>query len=553
MTSSRSSGFAALAMLVLLSLAPTVAAQAYAHLRQGYRSYVSPFLEPLPAQQAPPTYPSRVVVVWVRGLSLEASQRAPALNALRQRGASIIVEPLPPIWRPSVVLTLLSGASPAVHGALDPDAGVDGRLDTIFHRLRAAERPAALIVDPQWAAWFEDLVPSFEAIEASALAVRDDRAVERALELLRPPARFAFVLVELELPEAIATADPEVYALAVAATEVRIQAIVQALDPATDALVILGEPGAAQARDARAPMILVGPGVLPNTAHIARATDVAPTLAVLAGAGSPAHAQGAPIFQALAPNPAAMVLTARQLTLFYEAWSERMGSPRFAAVLLREREAAFADANQQAFTVWQAQLNNAAQRQAEQRLTVERLTRLPLAIGAVLFWVIVCAAVLRSRGAWVAWIGAGLAAVVWGALVAPSVPFDLKAFEQPLAWAEQLGVSAQVSFVVLGALVALIGQRESSPADVAGAVLGSLGLFAGVALAALAVLFVLWGDVWAWMPPEPAALGDAWRWLALLRAFNLSVGGGLPELPLVPILTAGAFILRAALAKPARR
>ncbi|MDW8396581.1 MAG: hypothetical protein RMM31_10110, partial [Anaerolineae bacterium] len=460
----RASILAALSLLVLLSVAPSMAERAYAYLQQEYQTYASPFLEAFPSQPATPTYPSRVVVIWVRGLSLEAAQRAPALDALRRRGASAILEPAPPSWRPSVVLTLLSGATPAVHGALAPGVAVDARLDTLFHRLRAAERPAALIADPSWAEWFEDVVPTFEALDSANPALRDDQAVERALALLRPPVRFAFVLVELGLPEASSSGDLATYAAAVAATEVRIQFIVQTLDFNADALVVIGEPSTTHGADLRLPMVMVGPGVLPNTAHIARATDVAPTLAVLAGTAMPAHAQGAPIFEALAPNPPAMILSARQLTTFYEAWSERMASQRFAATLLREHESALASGDARAFSLWQAQLRQAAQHQLEQRLTPERLLRLPLAAGIMLLWAALCVATLRAQTAGVAVIGAGVAVGVWSMFFAPTAAFDIRAFEAPLVWAEELALAARICFAATGILCAFaLRQREVSP------------------------------------------------------------------------------------------
>ncbi|MDW8292472.1 MAG: hypothetical protein RML84_05130 [Anaerolineae bacterium] len=521
-----------------------------------FTAYTNPVLQLLPP--APPSRPltQRLVLIWVRGLRLDAAQRMPTLNALRARGASLMVEHTAPTWRAPATFTLLSGARPETHGALLPDEAAGRGLDTLFHALQRAGRTAALVGESRWADWFEDAVPRLSLVAAEEVAARDDQAVTLALEALRDVEQpVAFVLVELALPEATLRTNPDAYATAVAATDVRVQQLVGALDLSKVTVAVLGDrglddrgrDGGSEPAIARAPAVIAGAGVRTNVAAIARAEDVAPTLAVLMGAAPPVHAQGRPLFEMLDASPEAMQAAAQQLTAFYEAWSELHARPRFAAPLLREYEAAIHQGDARAFQVWFVRLDRAAQAERDELRRAAQWIRVPLVIGIALTLAALVGAGAQAAG-WASAAG-GLAFVavqVAFMLGDGSLPsFTLFEQGQPRALWMRLAPASAAGVLIASVLVAVLVHRRS-PADVLLGVSGALALATLVSAAWALRLYLEWGDQWEGFLPPADDLAWALVGLNQIAAMNARVAADLPPLPLSILalaLAAGVRVL----------
>ncbi len=96
-------------LIIALTLLAGFAEQVRDGLWQGYQNYITPYAGPLPAGAIRPPLAPRVVVMLVHGLRLDASNQMPSLNALRQRGADVIIEVPPPTYRLPATYGWLSG------------------------------------------------------------------------------------------------------------------------------------------------------------------------------------------------------------------------------------------------------------------------------------------------------------------------------------------------------------------------------------------------------------------------------------------------------------
>ena len=101
-----------LVLIIVLTLLAGFAEQVRDGLWQSYQTYTTPFTGPLPAGAARPPLAPRVVLLLVRGLRLDASNQMPSLNALRQRGANVIIELPAPTYRMPATYGWMSGAWP---------------------------------------------------------------------------------------------------------------------------------------------------------------------------------------------------------------------------------------------------------------------------------------------------------------------------------------------------------------------------------------------------------------------------------------------------------
>lgn len=507
-----------------------------------YAEYTSTMLRPL--TPAPPfaSRTQRLVLIWVRGLRLDASQRMPTLNALRARGASVIVEHTAPTWRAPATLTLLSGARHETHGVLLPNEPADPNVDTLFQALQRAGRTIALVGDAHWADTFEASVPRLEVVDAPDAAARDDQAVVLALEALRDRAQpVAFVLVELSLPEVALRTNPATYATAVAATDMRVQQLVGALDLTKVAVAVLsdrgldarGRDGGAEAEVARVPLVLAGAGVREGIAAIARAEDVAPTLAVLMGAAPPVHAQGRPLLEVLAADHAAMLTAAQQLTAFYEAWSEHFSRPRFAAPLLRASEPAMAQGNPATFQIWFAQLDQAARSEREALRRATQWVRLPFAAGIALVVLALIGASVQLAGAaslvgGAMFVAVNLAFVFLGELQPSFTQFPQA---QPQRFWAQLAPASALGVFAVGVLSLLLARRRALSEALA---VFSSALMVGIAVPVIGALWVylMWGEHWDGFLPPAETFAWALTMLNQIAALNAR---GLVPLPFLPL------------------
>ncbi len=549
-------------LLIALTLTATFAEQARAQLWQRYANYTSPFLEPLPSGPSRPPLAQRVVVVLVHGLRLDESRQMPALNAWRARGADVLIESRPPTYRLTATLTWLSGAWPETHGATTNSPALLPQPDTILRAVQASGKAAAFVGSDQLSDWLGAALQRVEVVDDLAPAQRDQQAVELALAVLNDSARPAqFVLVELSLPEATAQSDPGSYRAAVAATDFRIEAIGQALDPSVDAFVVLsdrgltydGRSGGGEAEVTRAPLVLAGAGVTPGAQAIAPATAVAPTLAALMGAPIPAHAQGRPILEALAPEPALPMASARQLTAFYELWSATMRRPRFASELLRRYEDRLSAGDAVSYAKWFAELNQSVRQATTDRLNAERIARLPFAAGVSLLLLLIAGLTLNRQ--LVRPLAGALAyLVVWAALffIARGGSLSLSLFPDgdPVA---TLGEWERISSALMGLIGLAIALTTGACEDIFDAIataLSPLGIIALFQLLMFVGFYWQWGDTFTWTLPESSAFTAALLALTQLAGLSVQATPDLPTLPLALLVAIAAAAIYAFVRRP---
>jgi len=545
---------AAVALLIALSALGPAAKQARALIWERYVNYTSPFLGTWPSGVARPPRAQRIVIVVVHGLRLAESQGMPMLNALRQRGADITIELRPPAYDLPATLTWLSGAQPEVHGATSNQSLLLTRPQTIVQAAQSAGWVVTFVGSEQRHDWLGGAQRAV-FVDDLAPAQRDEQAVALALEVLgTPSAQPQIIIVSLDLITQIARQNPESYSAAVAATDFRIQQVLAQVNLEAETLVVLSERGIArsgydgggEAEVVRVPLVMAGAGVVAGSVAVAPATAIAPTLAALAGAPFPIHAQSGFIFEALDVDPPAFIASAQQLTAFYDQWSAIVGQPRFAADLLRRYGDRLAAGDRMAYAVWQATLGRAAAEAADARLRAERATRLPLVIGLGLLLLILTGLFLND---WVAGPLVGLLgyAVAW-LIVFFAIrrePLSLSLFPEGVpdpafaTWerlsAALMGGSAVV-VVVLGA-----GRRSGLLEAIIGT-LSALGLMAIAQAAVVLAFYWQWGDSFTWALPDSSWLVAALLALTQLGAFLVQALPASPALPL-PLLVALLCVL----------
>jgi hypothetical protein len=362
------------------------------------------------------------------------------------------------------------------------------------------------------------------------------------------------VLVELSLLEHIARTEPASYSAAAAATDVRVQSLVEALDPTTDAIAVISDRGLdARGRDgggdpatARVPFILAGAGVEPGSQAIAPATSIAPTLAALTGAPIPAHAQGSPVLGALRPGAALTMASAQQLTSFYELWSEVAHMPRFAADLLRQHRAGLASGDLAAYARWSAELNAAVNAATLSRLSGERAARLPFAIGVALLLLALTVLILVDRP-WLALIGAGAYLVAWFILFTfvrgenPSL--SLFAGVGPAPVLREFERESAILLIAISLFVALATGGHDDAFQAITTVLATLGVIALVRSAQFMWFYWQWGDTFTWTLPESSALVGAMLALTQIAALTVPVATVLPDVPLALPVAVGSAVI----------
>ncbi len=535
-----------IALIVVLTALTGLADSTRDQLWQSYGAYTSPFLAELPRGATRQPMSPRVVVVLVRALRLAESRQMPTLNALRERGADITIELSPPAYRIPTIVGLLSGTRPETHGITTNNSP---RLwpDTIFPALQTFTRTVAIVGQSPWGDWFDGNAQRFDTPDEAEPATRDGQAIDMALAAMRDPAQpAAFVLIELQLLEDVATNDPASYATAVAATDFRLKTLVDALDLSISTLVVVSDRGLTRVFHdggddgdvARVPMVMAGTGVAVGTQAIAPQTSIAPTLAALSGAPFPMHAQAGPVLSALVPNAQSAQLplaSAQQQTTFYERWSEVMAQPRFASELLRAYQPSLATGDAVATMKWQAELDAQANALIAQRLAGERTGRLPFVAGAALLVLVLMGLLLNSRPVQPL-VGAGLYAVAWLGLfwIGRGDAFTLSLFPSgdpypPLAELER---NSAVLMGVVCVFVALATFRHEDAFDALTTVMCTLGLIALVNAGVFVWFYSQWGDAWAWTLPNSNALVLVMVALTQISAFSLTVSPTLPDVPI---------------------
>ena len=365
-----------LVLVVTLTIFATLVENYRNNLWVSYRDYRSPYVADIPSGLARTPLSARVVTILIRGLRLSTSQQMPTLNALREKGASFIIQNEPPTFRLPVWTTLISGASTEIHGVTTNQAGRLSNSSSIFREVQLSGGSVAVIGSQSLGDTLGAEVQRFEVVENPDITQRDDDAVRIGLDVLRDsqnPA--ALICIELTAIEDSLDAHLSDSDAAISATDARIRTIQEKLDLATTTLIIMsdrgltlpGSDGGGEPVTAITPFIMSGAGIAVHSQGLLQSIDIAPTLAALMGVPIPAHSQGEPalaglvvpvtqpqsqitlssapsstlvVTSTMAPLTALLSGSALQLTTFYEGWSEAIHQPRFASEIFRAQQSA---------------------------------------------------------------------------------------------------------------------------------------------------------------------------------------------------------------------
>jgi len=459
----------------------------------------------------------RVLLVLVDGLRLDASRSMRSLERVRAQGADLDATASRPSYSRPGRATLVTGASPEIHGATTNRHPGAVLLDNLFRGVARGEGEVAVAGSDLWRSLFGPDLPRASYRESKLKELRGgfERVLpemassewEDAAWLLEKKPRIG--VLDLVTPDYAAhefgSRSPE-YGRACAFSDRVIQRLMDDVDLWRTLVVITadhghidpGGHGGDEAEVLAVPLVIVGRGVRAGVRGEARQLDVAPTIAALLGLPIPAGSEG-------------RVLTE---ILDYE------GDAEFERSLLQRaaaQQAAFRKDFAASLGVPEAD-PDAARAERQRR---DRLARLPIAIGvlgaaiALLAWMHRDAprpALLAALG------GVAIQEAVFRLLVArEGFRLSLSAInhdEDVRPYFEHLLLLAGIAALAAFAVVTWIAARRREA--LAAADLG-LAAVAGVALFLVArVLVVYWAQ----------GVGMTWTIGSLARGFGAVVDLG---------------------------
>lgn len=461
-----------------------------------------------PAAPAPAQVP-RTVLVIVDGLRLDASRQMGTLSALREYGADMELEaPQPTLSYPNWT-TLLAGASPEISGVVTNWHEGPAPVETLFDTARSAG-VKTVFVGPED---FQPLYGVKEKTSASFMLKWDESYlsgtyVDRALQLAETQQPRLLVLHLPDVDEAghaFGGASDE-YAKTVAKVDGDLGRLVQGLQDGETVFVVVsdhghidtGGHGGWEDEAKIVPAVFAGPGIIISSGT-GLSEDVAPTVAILAGAAVPRHAIGEPIASVVrADEPTATANASAAFQAFEGAYVRTVTEP-----LGQNADAAMASVG-----VDTTDHGSAMEAADLARLSFDRDERLQTSLLAA----IGCLAVLALIGiaSWRALVAAlaGTATyyLVYNGLffVVHRYAWSLSAFnseDKIEAWMNGRLIEAALSMLAAAAVAAVVyPYLRSLPRMPRGSYLpGWLTLGPATALATLATLGVqvAW-FVWAW-------------------------------------------------------
>ncbi len=559
------------ALALILILAANLAGAMRDRLWNEYVRFTSPFVQQPPVGEPVTQHTRRLIVVVVRGLTERAAASMPALNTLRARGASVTLDLEPPTYQLPLWITLFTGATQPIHGTLTNASPRNPEIDSVFSRLSAVNQSSVIIGSAPWNDLYGTAATRVEVIETDNPAFQDEQALVSLLQTLRDPAaQERLIVVELALLNAMSREPldtgpdsglqrsplPEATASAVAALDIRLNAIAQAADLANNTVIVVSDRGVnTQGRDgggepeiARVPMVMAGAGIVFQKQLLARNIDVAPTLSLLLGLPPPLQSQGAPLWDAIASD--ALLASARQLTAFYESWAEVARQPRFAAETLRAFESDIAAGKRERYGVWLAVLNQAATDAREAKLDAERRARLPLTIALAVVGLALAGVALNNRLA-PTLFGCALYAAAWYAdfnlLRRFSASLTQFIDADPAVFYRTMALDSAIALGVCCVVVAIIAARVSESLSETLLAVASVPALIAIANGISYLAFYWrWGNSFTWTVPDSAALVNALIALNQIAALNVRITSALPDVPIIvpALLVAGlAWVL----------
>lgn len=250
----------------------------------------------------PPPLAQRLVLVMVDGLRPDDAPFLPTLDWLAERGASLNLTVPAPGYPLPAAATLLTGARPQTHGALLPPVISVLHADNILGAARRATITTGGAGSPSLGKF---LRPSIDAwADASSLA----QLQQQTTPLLAPSGPRIVVLQTDYLSQEmrkLRTADraDAVYRDRLADIDAALVSILQGIDWKTTVVAVTGlEPmdtRTAYEPNGSVPLVMAGPGIKPGFRGTGSLTDVASTLAALAGTPVPLANEGLPVLGAL--------------------------------------------------------------------------------------------------------------------------------------------------------------------------------------------------------------------------------------------------------------
>ncbi len=325
---------AAFRWIVLVVLVAVCAATGYAAYTlagiswDAVVSYRSPYVAmKLPEAASGSETASRTVVVIVDGLRLDASRDMRTLEQLRQYGADVtLTAPQPSLSYPNWT-TLLSGAPPYVSGVVTNWHEGAAQVETLFDTARRAGVPT-VFVGPED---FGTLYGVEGKTVASFMKKWDDeylsgQYVDAALRLAadKDPRLLVVHLPDVDEAGHGYGGGSAQYAEAVAKVDADLARLVSGLQDGHTVFVVTadhghidgGGHGGWESEVVQVPAVFSGPGIALGQSS-GRSEDVAPTVAVIAGVGSPRWAKGGVLESVVATVPAkAQVAAAAQRAAF---------------------------------------------------------------------------------------------------------------------------------------------------------------------------------------------------------------------------------------------
>jgi len=368
--------------------------------------YSSPYLFSLPATASTAPLTDRVVLIVVDGLRLDASQKMPELNGLRQQGADLVLRVGQPSLSYPSWTVIVSGAWQEISGVTTNWYEGTVMVNNIFQIAREAGKPAVVAGSLGWRKLFGPYLTSVMAVnepeEETAppeeWAKMDEETLHLALEAL-DQYDTGLVLIHFGGTDALAHNFGGIsteYINQVQTVDRYIGRIVGRLDWEKDTLIITADHGHIDAGGhggweesvLNVPLVMVGKGIRRGVYTARLQADIAPTVAALLGLPYPTHSQGAPLLEVLEASAEVKGVkglnAALQLVGFYDAYANTLGIGTFAGEVLEKHRENLARGEEGAMAAFWKALNAAAGKARARRLWRERLYRLPVALAIAL-------------------------------------------------------------------------------------------------------------------------------------------------------------------------
>jgi hypothetical protein len=478
-----------LLVLVLLILA-VIGYQAQNLAMMGWDSvveYQTPYLTDLPRGNAAEPLARRVILVLVDGLRLDASQKMPRLNELRQRGADLSVRVGQPSLSYPSWTVIVSGVWQEVSGVTTNWYEGEVRVDTIFKAARDAGMPAVVVGGGGWKKLYGSHLTEFvkvpgpedENAPPEAWAQMDGNSLRLAIRVLDDYPE-GLILIYFGGTDELAHLYGGVssqYLDEVQRVDGYIGLLAERLDPEKDVLIVtadhghvdIGGHGGWEQSVLHVPLVMVGKAIRHGVYTERLQADIAPTIAALLGIPIPVHAQGRPLVEMLEASAEAKgrigLNAGLQLVGFYDAYAQTLGVRPFAGdVLTRYRERLARGEEGAVSSMWE-EITARAQAARAKRFWRERLLRLPIALGIALVPLLYLLLFRRRLRQLLIPLGfALLYFVFYNALFfGRGYTWSLSAFNseaQIKAFFNERLLDAALSFVVAGLLLALVSWKR---------------------------------------------------------------------------------------------